>query len=169
MSQTDKYVVQRVYVVVPATVQTPIKVTYKPRKRDGVDGRTQEIYSFGRFENTRDILQPAGRQAMQIGHVRGMVEHHLILTAIAALKGKKKINAQTVPYNVITGIAKGCRDSFELLHVKRLLEAANIRYFEFHDDQEDLYEDVVTAIATEPVTPFAIAGILDYLPLWTGK
>jgi hypothetical protein len=166
--RTDKYEGMRVYVVVPGTVQTPIKVTYSPRKSASVEGRTQEIYSFGRFENTRDIVQPAGRQAMQIGHVRGMVEHHLILTDIAKLRGKK-ITAQTVPYHVITGIAKGCRDSFELLHVKRLLEAANIRYFEFHDDQEDLYEDVVTAIATEPVTPFAVAGILDYLPLWTGK
>ena len=168
MSTTDKFEGLRVYVVVPGTVQTPIKVTYSPRKSASVEGRTQEIYSFGRYENTRDIVQPAGRQAMQIGHVRGMVEHHLILTDIAKLRGKK-INSQTVPYHIITGIAKACRDSFELLHVKRLLEAANIRYFEFHDDQEDLYEDVVTAIATEPVTPFAVAGILDYLPLWSGK
>lgn len=112
---------------------------------------------------------------MQIGHVRGMVEHHLILSDIAhvggvvkAIKSRKQMHV-ILPYHKITGIAKACRDSFELLHVKRLLEAANIRYFEFHDDQEDLYEDVVTAIATEPVTPFAVAGILDYLPLWTGK
>ena len=172
MSQTDKYLGLRVYVVVPATVQTPIKVTYTPRKTASTEGRTQEIYSFGRYENTRDIVQPAGRQAMQIGHVRGMVEHHLVLQDILRAKGRRlslRNLAQRVPYNVITGIAKGCRDSFELLHVKRLLEAANIRYFEFHDDQEGEYEDVVTALATEPVTPFAVAGILDYLPLWTGK
>jgi hypothetical protein len=157
---TNKYEGLRVYVVVPGTVQTPIKVTYTPKEGN--------VYSFGRFEDTRDIVQPAGRQAMQVGHVRGMVEHHLILSEIAKLRGKK-INATTVPYHCITGIVKAARDSFELLHVKKLLEAANIRFFEFHDDQEDLYEDVVTALATEPVTPFAINGILDYLPLWTGK
>jgi hypothetical protein len=158
--QTDKFEGLRVYVVVPGVVQTPIKVTYFPRESN--------IYSFGRFEDTRDIVQPAGRQAMQVGHVRGMVEHHLVLSDIARLRGKK-ISAATVPYHAITGIVKKCRDSFELLHVKSLLEKANIRFFEFEDTQEGLYEDVVTALATEPVTPFAVAGILDYLPLWDGK
>src|SRR5271157_2703386 len=138
MKPTDKFLGMRVYVVVPGTVQTPIKIIKNPG---------QEKLIAGRFENTRDIVQPDGRQAMQIGHVRGMVEHHLILTAIAALRGKRKINPVTVPYNAITGIAKGCRDSFELIHVKNLLEAANIRYFEFRDTQEGLYEDVVTALA----------------------
>ena len=57
---SDKYEGLRVYVVVPGTVQTPIKVSYSPRKTESVEGRTQEIYSFGRFENTRDIVQPAG-------------------------------------------------------------------------------------------------------------
>ncbi len=168
MKPYDKYEGLRIYTVVPGTVQTPIKVSYQPRKDKSVDGRTQEIYSFGRYENTRDIVQPAGRQAQQVGHVARMVEHHMILTAITQLRGKK-INATTVPYHAITGITKACRDSFELLHVKMLLEKANVRYFEFRDTQEDLYEDVVTAIATEPVTPFAVAGLLDYLPLWTGK
>lgn len=168
MGQSDKYEGLRIYTVVPGTVQSPIKVTYRPRETKSSEGRTQEIYSFGRYENTRDTVQPAGRQAQQVGHVARMVEHHMILLAISQLRGKK-INATTVPYHAITGITKACRDSFELLHVKRLLEAANVRYFEFRDSQEDEYEDVVTALATEPVTPFAIAGILDYLPLWTGK
>jgi len=159
MGATEKFLGMRVYVVVPGTVQTPIKIVMN-------SGSDRQI--AGRFENTRDIVQPEGRQAMQIGHVRGMVEHHLILTAISHLRGKK-INATTVPYNAITGIAKACRDSFELIHVRNLLDAANIRYFEFRDTQEGLYEDVVTALATEPVTPFAVAGILDYLPLWPGK
>ena len=172
----DKFEGLRIYVVVPGTVQTPIKVTYTPKEGN--------IYSFGRFENTRDIVQPAGRQAMQVGHVRGMVEHELIMRDLSKLLRMKasldtKIGvAQTIPkknlrsllpYHVITGITKKCRDSFELLHVKSLLEKANIRFFEFHDTQEGLYEDVVTALATEPVTPFALAGILDYLPLWDGK
>ena len=173
--QTDKFEGLRIYTVVPGTVQTPIKVTYRPdtsRSADGVitkrvmDGA--DIYSFGRFENTRDIVQPAGRQAQQVGHVARMVEHHLLLLDIEKLRGKK-ISAETVPYHPITGITKACRDSFELLHVKSLLQKTNIRFFEFHDSQEDLYEDVVTALATEPVTPFALAGILDYLPLWDGK
>jgi hypothetical protein len=160
MTQVDKYEGLRIYTVVPGTVQTPIKVTYTPKEGN--------IYSFGRFEDTRDIVQPAGRQAQQVGHVARMVEHHLLLLDIAKLRGKK-INAQTVPYHPITGITKKCRDSFELLHVKSLLEKTNIRFFEFHDSQEGEYEDVVTALATEPVTPFALAGILDYLPLWDGK
>jgi hypothetical protein len=170
--QIDKFEGLRIYTVVPGTVQTPIKVTYKPRKVKSSDGRTQEIYSFGRFENTRDIVQPAGRQAQQVGHVARKLERTLLLEEIAKhRRGKQTLDSlrRDFPYHAITGITKACRDSFELLHVKRLLEAADIRYFEFHDDQEDLYEDVVTAIATEPVTPFAVAGILDYLPLWTGK
>jgi len=163
----DKFLGLRVYVVVPGTVQTPIKIIRNP----GANHLTA-----GRFENTRDIVQPIGRQAMQVGHVRGMVEHHLILSDIAKLHGQptlrgrhsygKKINATTVPYHAITGIVKACRDSFELIHINNLLNAAGIRFFEFYDTQEGLYEDVVTALATVPVTPFAIAGILDYLPLW---
>jgi hypothetical protein len=166
----DKFEGLRVYVVVPGTVQTPVKVTYNPRRKG-------DIYSFGRFKNTRDIVQPAGRQAMQVGHVRGMVEHELVIRDVEhefrrGLKGKmfRSANLRRVaPYHPITGIVKACRDSFELLHVKSLLQKAGIGFFEFEDTQEDLYEDVVTALATEPVTPFAVAGILDYLPLWTGK
>lgn len=174
MKMTDKYEGLRIYTVVPGTVQTPIKVTYQPRKTKSSDGRTQEIYSFGRYENTRDIVQPAGRQAQQVGHVARMVEHWRVFKelhrVIYTTKGRLSKHLSTdIPYAPITGITKSCRDSFELLHVKRLLEAADIQYFEFRDTQEDLYEDVVTALATVPVTPFAVAGILDYLPLWTGK
>lgn len=166
MSTQDKYEGLRIYTVVPGTVQTPIKVTYAPQE-------SGTVYSFGRLESTRDIVQPAGRQAQQVGHVARMVERHLLLLDITHLHGKK-ISAATLPYHAITGITKKCRDSFELLHVKSLLEKANIRFFEFHDSQEDvngdeIYKDVVTALATEPVTPFALAGILDYLPLWDGK
>ena len=173
--QTDKYEGLRVYVVVPGTVQTPIKVTFTRK------ASREEIYSFGRYENTRDIVQPAGRQAMQVGHVRGMVEHELVMQdLVKVLYGTVKRSSRSgtkfshkireaVPYHAITGIVKAARDSFELLHVKKLLEAANIKTFEFRDTQEGLYEDVVTALATEPVTPFAVAGILDYLPLWDGK
>lgn len=183
----DKYEGLRIYTVVPATVQTPIKVNFTRHKR-GDKG----IYSFGRYENTRDIVQPAGRQAQQVGHVARMVEHWRILDALSKElkhgsgrnhnslvlrardgKGYENISLtklpEVVPYAPITGITKACRDSFELLHVKQLLDRAGIKYFEFRDTQEDLYEDVVTALATVPVTPFALNGILDYLPLWTGK
>jgi len=160
MSASQKYLGLRIYTVVPGTVQTPIKIV--------VNAGHPDVQIAGRFENTRDIIQPAGRQAQQVGHVARMVQHHMMLVAISQLRGKK-INASTVPYHAITGITKACRDSFELIHVRNLLTAANIRFFEFHDDQEDEYEDVVTALATEPVTPFAVAGILDYLPLWNGK
>jgi hypothetical protein len=170
MSQTDKYEGLRIYTVVPGTVQTPIKVTYSPL-------RSKNIYSFGRFENTRDIVQPAGRQAQQVGHVARMVENELVMQALEnefkrGLKGKmfRSKNLRAIaPYHAITGITKACRDSFELIHVKSLLDKAEILYFEFHDTQEGEYEDVVTALATVPVTPFALAGILDYLPLWNGK
>lgn len=168
MESKDKFEGLRVYVVVPGVVQTPIKIVVNP-------GRPN-VQIAGRFENTRDIVQPLGRQAMQIGHVRGMVEHDLVMQDLERefkrgtprlLRGKTAESLRTMaPYHVITGIAKACRDSFELIHVKNLLDAADIRYFEFEDSQEDLYEDVVTAIATEPTDPFAVAGILDYLPLW---
>ena len=164
---TDKYEGLRIYTVVPGTVQTPIKVTYTPQE-------SGSIYSFGRMENTRDIVQPAGRQAQQVGHVARKMEHWRIFDALSKLKhrewqdGPRKLSSK-VPYVPITGIVKACRDSFELLHVKSLLEKAGIRFFEFEDTQEDLYENVVTALATEPVSPFQIHGILDYLPLWTGK
>jgi hypothetical protein len=170
MKPYDKYEGLRIYTVVPGTVQTPIKVTYSPRKAKSSDGRTQEIYSFGRFENTRDIVQPAGRQAQQVGHVARMVEHWRILDAVKKMTGRpRKVTVLGIEYAPITGIVKACRDSFELLHVKRLLEAADIPYLEFRDTQEGEYEDVVTALATVPVTPFAVAGILDYLPLWDSK
>jgi hypothetical protein len=159
----DKYEGLRIYTVVPGTVQTPIRITMDARS-----GLSYGRQFAGRFENTRDIVQPAGRQAQQVGHVARMVQHHLMLEQIAQLRGKK-INASTVPYHAITGITKACRDSFELIHVGNLLKQAGIRFFEFHDDQEDLYEDVVTALATVPVSPFAVVGLLDYLPLWTGK
>jgi hypothetical protein len=117
-------------------------------------------------------VQPAGRQAQQVGHVARKLERTLLLEEIAKhRRGKQTLDAlrRDFPYHAITGITKACRDSFELLHIKRLLDAADIRYVEFEDTQEGEYEDVVTAVATEPVTPFAVAGILDYLPLWTGK
>lgn len=174
MSRPDKYEGLRIYTVVPGTVQSPIKVTYRPREKKSSDGRTQEIYSFGRFENTVDTTQSAGRQAQQVGHVARMVEHWRVFKelhrVIYTTKGRLSKHLSTdIPYAPITGITKACRDSFELLHVKRLLEARDIQYFEFRDTQEGEYEDVVTALATVPVTPFEIAGILDYLPLWTGK
>jgi hypothetical protein len=161
---TDKFLGLRTYTVIPGTVQTPIKIT--------MDGKTRRQIA-GRFENTRDIVQPAGRQAQQGQHVRAMLEHHLIfleLNKVLYLKKRipKHLSTQ-IAAHAITGITKKCRDSFELIHVKNLLEAANIRYFEFEDTQEDLYENVATALITEPVTPFAVAGILDYLPLWDGK
>lgn len=163
--QADKYEGMRIYTVVPGTVQTPIRVTYRPKRSH------KEVYSFGRFENTRDIVQPAGRQAQQVGHVARMVEHYLFLEECRKLRRLKAPMTETeaVPYYPITGIVKACRDSFELLHVEGLLKARGVRVFEFEDTQEGLYEDVVTALATEPVSPFDVAGILDYLPLWTGK
>ena len=161
MSKLDKYEGLRIYTVVPGTVQTPIKITKY--------GKSEKLVA-GRFENTRDIVQPAGRQAQQVGHVARMVEHWRILGIARRISRRTGLNAvQDIAYAPITGIVKAARDSFELIHVKNMLTAAGIKTFEFRDTQEDLYEDVVTALATEPVTPFAVAGILDYLPLWTGK
>src|SRR5271157_4504048 len=71
MKPTDKFLGLRTYTVIPGTVQTPIKIT--------MDGASRRKIA-GRFENTRDIVQPAGRQAQQGAHVRGMLEHHLILS-----------------------------------------------------------------------------------------
>jgi hypothetical protein len=185
--QSDKYEGLRIYTVVPGMVQTPIKIIYSTENTLNAysTGRFQNaITGAGRFENTRDIVQPAGRQAQQVGHVARIVEHYRIMELLmrGSYKGRmagerrfdrivefKGVLSELVPYAPITGIVKACRDSFELIHVKTLLDKANIRYFEFRDTQEDLYEDVVTALATVPVTPFAVAGILDYLPLWTGK
>jgi hypothetical protein len=70
-------------------------------------------------------------------------------------------------FTPITTIVLGARDSFELNHVYGLLTAAKIPPFRFQDENEEAYGKglVYTALATMPVTPEQVVGILDYLPL----
>jgi hypothetical protein len=56
-----------------------------------------------------------------------------------------------------------------MYHVKELLINAQIPYQSFHDENDEAYgedQKILTAIATEPVDPVDVQGILDYLHLW---
>ena len=72
----------------------------------------------------------------------------------------------------ITTVVLLARDSYELHHVHRLLEKVpRARVQAFYDENTEAYGPgrVMTAIATEPVVPRTMGGILDYLPLWTPR
>lgn len=159
---------QRIYVVVADTVQHPLTMYVYPNE----DGYVKLL----RQEDTRTILQPAGRCAAQVGHVVSKVRvamlkqylHHELTRPGAYKRIKKTELFWETEAEPITTIVLAARDSFELNHVYHLLREAKIPVFEFEDDNLEAYGpgQVRTAIATVPVDPVAVDGILDYLPLW---
>lgn len=163
----------RIYVVVADSVQHPL--ARQVYTRDLGSDEDNLLTQFARREDTRSIYQPAGRCAAQVGHVVGvtrvaMVKDYLKrqLNSPGAYKRIKKTEwfweEACEPF---TTIVKAARDSFELNHVYNLLVEAKIPVYEFEDENE-LYGPgkVRTSIATVPVIPGAVDGILDYLPLW---
>jgi hypothetical protein len=165
---------QRIYVVVADTVQHPLVASLMETIREG------DLLKLQRDpEATRTILQPAGRCAAQVGHVVSKVRVAMIKQYIRnsinrsdrlLLKKLRKADQMfwetaCEPY---TTIVLAARDSFELNHVYNLLLESGIPVYDFLDENPEAYGpgQVRTAVATVPVEPIAVDGILDYLPLW---
>jgi hypothetical protein len=159
----DYYAGKRIYCIVANTVQHPLEKSY-------VAGRVL----LKRTEKTRDICQVAGRLMAQGEHVVSKVRFCMMRAEImratkAAKRGKVWYRGNEVFFfHPVTTINLGVRDSFELEHVRGLLNERKVPYQVFCDPNPEVYGEgkVLTAIATEPVTPDEVVGIVDYLPLW---
>lgn len=158
---------KRIYVVVADTVQHPTSYLSQTLRRHA---------------DTRDVVQPAGRQIAQACHAVRRMGHSMVIRAVLGLfthppktfkAAKEAIAAIShLSYCPITTIILSCRDSFELEHCHKLLrDVAGIEAFKFNDTNSDAYGlgEVTTAFATMPVEPSKVVGALDYLPLWTPK
>jgi len=148
MTKADK----RIYCVVASTVQNP----------------------FG-SKSLVTIVQPLGRQVAQAAHVVSKVRFILLRKAfIKLLKGRSiaavREAVSALLFTPVTTIILEARDSYELKHVFVLLEKNGIPVYDFFDTEQPDYgsptDQVRTAIATEPVEPSDVMGILDYLHLW---
>lgn len=141
---------KRIYAVVAETVWTPEK---------GV------------------VTQIAGRMAAQACHAVSRMKMHRMIDAVKRLVPRLKLKALVVELKQIaneatTTIILSCRDGRELSHVKHLLLQKRITLHTFDDTNPEVYGKdyaVTTALATRPVDPADVKGILDYLPLWTPK
>jgi hypothetical protein len=154
---------KRIFCVVANTVQAPLDVV--------VVTNPLCKWSYEKLlitEDTKTIQQPAGRLIAQAAHVVSKVR-------VFMERGKPASLAMKFTVEPITTIILAARDSFELNHVWGLLHHAKIKTHAFIDSQQPDYGfdadhlpsfEVRTAIATEPVFPEEVLGILDYLPLW---
>jgi hypothetical protein len=173
---------KRIYAVVAESVFHPIK--YEEIAENILLNNKSVIgpgspFKVPKFtEETRIIRQVPGRMAAQAAHAVSKVRHFMLRSEVlraerVASKSKSKerwFKSDMLFFHPITTIILSCRDSFELHHVKQLFNkyvAAN--YEVFKDTNPEVYGEgeVITALATHPVAPGEVAGILDYLPLWT--
>ncbi len=166
---------KRIYCVVAQTVQWPIGVK---EVREPKAGFTRT--ALYRMEGQNSINQPPGRLIAQASHAISLVSINIARKWVKLLAEKKNglervtddalFDALAQP---ITKIILEARDSFELLHTKALLDEREIPNYAFEDSNQIDYGNtqvsVTTAIATEPVSAEEVAGILDYLPLWSPK
>jgi hypothetical protein len=161
MDLTTENAEPRIYVVVAETIQTPLRV-----------GDIQQTTT--KRWDTRYIVQPAGRMAAQAAHAVSQVRVAMVEMKVreAIQKGhfsrRQTVQlVQDIQFHPITTIVLAARDSFELNHVLNLLYTARISVEEFADTNPEAYGpgDVTTAVATWPVQPNEVLGILDYLPL----
>jgi hypothetical protein len=153
---------QRSYVIVARTVQTHLAYEELVRKGDSAIVRKMSA-----TPETCSVLQPDGRQIAQACHATARMMGHLTHRFYQYAAQAKRPWPELGP---LTRIVLSTRDSFELEHTWALLKGAGIHVFEFEDTNEEAYGAGVavrTAIATEPVTTDQVAGIIDYLPLWT--
>lgn len=166
---------KRIYCVVADTVQTHLDTT----GLIGCDNKFPPKQTIRRTEETRTVYQPAGRLIAQAGHVISKVRHKMLLDEVVraqkvAMSADRKAKAmwmrgQVIRFQPVTTIILSARDSFELYHVKNLLKNAKVPYQTFFDENGPVYgfdQKVMTAVATEPVDPLDVQGILDYLHLW---
>ncbi len=135
---------KRIYVVIAETVDTPDKIVVP----SGV------------------VAQVPGRMAAQGGHALSRMKMHRL--AGAADDGKKSSDLFKMADEKITTIWKSCRDSKELQHIADNLDRVRIGHYYFEDENPEVYGywHPRTALATIPVHPERIEGVLDYLPLW---
>lgn len=136
---------KRIYCVVAHTVQPLIIEDDKPK---------HDVPSF---------VQPAGRQIAQACHAVSLMRLRMV--------GLKGLPVRVIDALPITTIILQARDTFELVHIQKLLNDKGYVNYAFHDSDQPDYGDVLarifTALATEPMTENQAVGILDYLPLWT--
>ena len=129
----------------------------------------------------RGVVQIPGRMSAQFSHATSKMKMHRMLSLV-----EKEVNSgrdmtgpngdlapiletmEKIADEKITTINLSCRDSKELGHVMGLLHDARIKWHGFWDENPEVYGPgaVLTAIATYPVKPSQVEGILDYLPLW---
>jgi hypothetical protein len=160
---------KRIYCVVADSVQHPLESISAPFRE-----RFPMNVTYKRNAETRSVQQPAGRLAAQAAHVVSKVRHNMlkdeIVRATRAAKGKNEVwyRGHVLHFEPVTTIILAAADSLELHHVRGLLAGAQIKYEVFYDENPDAYGRgvVMTAVATVPVFPDEVYGILDYLPLW---
>lgn len=162
---------KRIYCVVANSVQHPLDRVEAPFRKTFPAQKT-----IRRNELTRSIQQPAGRLAAQAAHVVSKVRHNILKDEVhraARLARQRKswdlwMMGQVIRFQPVTTIVLAARDSFELYHLKGLLDGAGIKNEYFYDENPEVYGEgkVLTAIATVPVFPDEVYGILDYLQLW---
>ncbi len=168
-----------IYCVVAETVQHPLGTEDYSFV---FQGRTMLRTAPARIEETRTIVQVPGRLAAQAAHVVSKMRYNLLTHEVEAAMVKTLTNhkrrlhtydALTIaPFQPITTIILGARDSFELQHVYGLLrDVGGVLTYKFNDTNPAVYGEgeVTTAIATVPVYKAEVVGILDYLPLWSPK
>lgn len=165
-----KPITRRIYVVVAKTVQVPL--VYE----DTYNSTTKKFLETPkRTEDTKTVVQPAGRLMAQTAHVVSKTRMAMMADMLYSVAKAGKKNPltweQTTEFTPITTIILAARDSFELSHVYNLLSSAEVPVHHFMDTEQPDYGNlntaVVTAIATEPVQASSVVGILDYLPLWS--
>jgi hypothetical protein len=133
---------KRIYVVVAQTVDTP----------NGV------------------IIQPCGRAIAQACHAIGKMQVTSRIYHARDVQGiGGRLDFEDMPFEEYTTIVLAARDSKELEHVNFLLATKGIPRHMFADNNDAVYGEharICTALATVPVSPISIYGVLDYLPLW---
>jgi len=173
---------RRIYAVVAETVLHPLDKVEVPENllfnNKSVIGPGSKFYALKSNEDTRRIYQVPGRMAAQAAHAVSKVRHFMIRNEVLRadrvarrLKSKEHwFKSDMLFFFPITTIILSCRDSYELHHIKNLLDyKTDVLFQTFKDTNPPVYGEgeVLTALATMPTTPEQVMGILDYLPLWT--
>lgn len=161
-----------IYCVIAQTVQWPVGVKQVKEPRAGIE--KSALYQIA---GDNSIPQPPDRLIVQASNTVGLVRIAMAKrwiqalpdgTPLAEVKADALYEALSQP--IATHILEA-RDSFELRHVKGLLDAEGIPAYVFNDSGQIDYGNtevtIATAFATEPVFPEEVAGILDYLPEWS--
>jgi hypothetical protein len=144
---------KRIYVVVADTVTT---------LHQKIDGDVSSV-------DVKVVSQPFGRQSAQACHAVSLMRMKRVIESTVARRHKGGPGNYDHLLEPITTIILSARDSQELAHIHALLMHEEIPFETFMDTNDEAYGkgmSVQTVIATYPVEPVDVQGILDYLPLW---